>query len=78
MTIETIESSFATIRRRSDQAKSCVRRNTMLAMLYKLGMSAQKRWRRIRGLIKLHIGVMVTCTGCHMETGYEPIDHYAR
>ena len=24
-------------------------RNTLLATLYKLGMSAQKRWRRIRG-----------------------------
>ena len=34
---------------RSDQAKGCVICNTMLAMLYKLGMSAEKRWRRIRG-----------------------------
>jgi len=34
---------------RSDQAKGCVSCNTMLAMLYKLGMSAEKRWRRIRG-----------------------------
>ncbi|GLW60414.1 IS256 family transposase [Hydrogenophilus thermoluteolus] len=48
-TTNPIESAFATIRHRSDQAKGCVSRNTLLAMLYKLGMSAQKRWRRIRG-----------------------------
>ncbi len=24
-------------------------RNTLLAMIYKLGMSAEKRWRKIRG-----------------------------
>jgi len=48
-TTNTIESTFATIRHRTDQAKGCVIRNTMLAMLYKLGMSAEKRWRRIRG-----------------------------
>ncbi len=48
-TTNPIESTFATIRHRADQAKGCVSRNTMLAMLYKLGMSAEKRWRRIRG-----------------------------
>lgn len=48
-TTNPIESAFATIRHRSDQAKGCVSCNTMLAMLYKLGMSAEKRWRRIRG-----------------------------
>ena len=34
--------------------------------------------RVISWLIKLHIGVMVMCTECDMETGSEPIDHYAR
>jgi len=34
--------------------------------------------RAISWLIKPHIGVMVTCTECHTETGSEPIDHYAR
>ncbi|GIX21514.1 MAG: hypothetical protein KatS3mg121_0297 [Gammaproteobacteria bacterium] len=48
-TTNPIESTFATIRHRTDRAKGCVSRNTMLAMLYKLGMSAEKRWRRIRG-----------------------------
>jgi len=48
-TTNPIESTFATIRHRTDQTKGCVSRDTMLAMIYKLGMSAEKRWRRIRG-----------------------------
>ncbi len=48
-TTNPIESTFATIRLRTDRTKGCVSRNTMLAMIYKLGMSAEKRWRRIRG-----------------------------
>ncbi len=48
-TTNPIESTFATIRHRADQTKGCVSRNTMLAMIYKLGMSAEQRWRRIRG-----------------------------
>ena len=48
-TTNPIESTFATIRHRTDRAKGCVNRNTMLAMIYKLGMSAEKRWRRILG-----------------------------
>ena len=48
-TTNPIESAFATIRHRTDRAKGCVSRATMLAMLYELGMEAQKRWRRIRG-----------------------------
>ena len=48
-TTNPIESTFATVRHRTDRAKGCVSRNTMLAMIYKLGMSAEKRWRRIRG-----------------------------
>jgi len=52
-TTNPIESTFATIRHRTDQAKGCVSRNTMLAMIYKLGMSAEKRWRKIRGFNQL-------------------------
>ncbi len=48
-TTNPIESTFATIRHRTDRARGCVSRNTMLAMIYKLGMSAEERWRRIRG-----------------------------
>ncbi len=48
-TTNPIESTFATVRHRTGRAKGCVSRNTMLAMIYKLGMSVEKRWRRIRG-----------------------------
>lgn len=48
-TSNPIESTFATIRHRTDQAKGCVSRDTMLSFIYKLGISAEKRWRRIRG-----------------------------
>ena len=48
-TTNPIESTFATIRHRTDRVKGCVSRNIMLAMIYKLGMSAEKRWRKIRG-----------------------------
>lgn len=48
-TTNPIESTFATIRHRTDKTKGCVTRTTMLTMIYKLGICAQKRWRRIRG-----------------------------
>ena len=48
-TTNPIESTFATIRHRTDRTKGCVTRDTMLAMMFKLGQCAQKNWRRIRG-----------------------------
>ena len=48
-----IESSFATIRHRSKRAKGCVTRQTMLSMIYKMGMSAEESWRRLRGFRQL-------------------------
>ena len=47
-TVQAIGST-STIRHRTERAKGCVSRNTLLAMIYKLGMSAEKRWRKIRG-----------------------------
>jgi putative transposase len=44
-----IESAFATIRHRTEQAKGCVSRDSMLSMIFKLGMSAQLSWRRLKG-----------------------------
>lgn len=44
-----IESSFATIRHRTDRTKGCLTRDGMLAMIYKLGQSAERGWRRLRG-----------------------------
>ena len=44
-----IESAFATIRHRTDRAKGCLTRTGMLSMIFKLGMSAEHSWRRLRG-----------------------------
>ena len=44
-----IESTFATIRHRTDRTKGCLTRTGMLAMMFKLGMSAEHGWRRLRG-----------------------------
>ena len=52
-TSNPIESSFATIRHRTNQTKGCVSRDTMLTMIFKLGQSAEKHWRRIRGFKKV-------------------------
>ena len=52
-TTNVIESAFATIRHRSSRAKGCVTRQTMLSMIYKMGMSAEKSWRRLRGFRQL-------------------------
>ncbi len=48
-TTNVIESAFATIRHRSSRAKGCVSRQSMLSMTCKMGMSAGKSWRRLRG-----------------------------
>lgn len=48
-TTNVIESAFATIRHRSERAKGCVSRDSMLSMIFKLGMSAQLSWRRLKG-----------------------------
>ena len=48
-TTNPIESTFATIRHRTARTKGCVSRGAMLAMIFKLGTCAQRRWRRLRG-----------------------------
>jgi putative transposase len=62
-TTHPMESTFATLRHRSDRAKGCVRRATLLALLYKLGISAERRGQRLRGfehLAKVIVGVRFT------------------
>lgn len=44
-----IESTFATIRHRTRQTKGCGTRSATLAMVFRLGLEAQKQWRRFRG-----------------------------
>jgi transposase-like protein len=48
-TSNPIESTFATVRLRTNKTRGCVSRQTILSTVFQLGQSAQKRWRRLRG-----------------------------
>jgi len=48
-TSNPIESTFGTIRHRTKRSKGCLSRDGMLHMMFKLGMCAEKKWRRLRG-----------------------------
>lgn len=48
-TSNPIESTFGTIRHRTKRSKGCLSRDGMLHMMFKLGLCAEKRWRRLRG-----------------------------
>lgn len=48
-TSNPIESTFATVRLRTAKTRGCVSRQTILSMVYKLGQSSQKKWRKLRG-----------------------------
>ena len=37
------------MRHRTDRTKGCPTRDGMLAMIYKLGLCAERSWRRLRG-----------------------------
>ncbi len=46
-TTNPIESTFATVRLRTTKTRGMLTRDTMMTMVFKLSMSAQKRWRRL-------------------------------
>mgnify|MGYP002629667469 CR=1 FL=1 len=48
-TTNPIESVFATVRNRTRKTKGCLNRKTALAMVFRLMMSAKRKWRRISG-----------------------------
>lgn len=48
-----IESTFSTVRLRTIKTKGCGSRIATLTMVFKLILSAQKRWSRLRGHIKI-------------------------
>jgi len=48
-TSNPIESTFGTFRHRAKRSKGCLSRDGMLHMMFKLGLCAEKRWRRLRG-----------------------------
>jgi putative transposase len=52
-TSNPIESTFATVRLRTKKTRGCVSRKTILSMVFKLGMSAEKGWRKLRGFRRL-------------------------
>jgi putative transposase len=52
-TTNPIESTFATIRLRTRKTRNCVSARSGLALMHQLAMSAQKRWRRLRGFEQL-------------------------
>jgi transposase-like protein len=59
-TSNPIESTFGTIRHRTKRSKGCLTRDGMLHMMFKLGLCAEKNWRRLRGfdyLAKVITGV---------------------
>ena len=59
-TSNPIESTCGTIRHRTKRSKGCLTRDGMVHMMFKLGMCAEGRWRRLRGfdyLAKVITGV---------------------
>ena len=52
-TTNPIESTFATIRHRTERTKGCVSRATLLGLTFKLAMSAEQSWSRLRGFERL-------------------------
>jgi hypothetical protein len=59
-TSNVIELAFGTVRHRTKRTNGCVTRQTMLALVFNLGMCAQKRFRRLRefeSLAKVITGV---------------------
>ena len=66
-TTNPIESVFGTIRHRTRRAKGCLSSRGMLDMIFKLGMCAEKNWRRLNGF-KL-LGKVIT--GVKFKNGIE-------
>lgn len=52
-TTNPIESTFATIRHRTERTKGCVSRSSLLGLTFKLAMSAEQSWSRLRGFERL-------------------------
>ena len=52
-TTNPIESTFATVRLRTDKTKGCLSRQTASAMVCKLAKAAERHWRRLDGAERL-------------------------
>lgn len=67
-TTNPIESTFATVRHRTQRSKGCLSRETVLIMVFKLIKTAEKTWRRLDGknqLPKVITGVRFS-DGCEV------------
>lgn len=69
-TTNPIESAFATIRHRSDRAKGCVTRATMLAFMFKLALAAEQSFRKLKGFA--HLAKVIA--GVRFVDGVEQIE----
>jgi putative transposase len=52
-TTNPIESVFATVRNRTRKTRGCPNRKTAMSMVFKLMMSAKKKWRKLSGTNRL-------------------------
>ncbi len=68
-----IESTFATVRLRTAKTKGCLSRNTALAMVFKLLLSARRKWRRLDG--SNHLAEVIQ--GVTFKDGIKQIQHAA-
>ncbi len=68
-----IESTFATVRLRTTKTKGCLSRKTALAMVFKLLLSARKKWRRLNG--SDHLAEVIQ--GVRFEDGIKKIQNAA-
>ncbi len=68
-----IESTFATVRLRTTKTKGCLSRKTALAMVFKLLLSARKKWRRLDG--PDHLAEVIQ--GVRFEDGIKQIQNAA-
>lgn len=60
-TTNPIDSTFATVRQRTDKTKGCLSRQTALAMVHKLAKSAERSWRRLDGSERLAQPIQGIC-----------------
>jgi putative transposase len=64
-TTNPVESTFATVRLRTGKTRGCLSRDTAFTMVFKLCLSAEKRWRRLNGAEQL----TAIMTGVKFEDG---------
>jgi putative transposase len=70
-TTNPIESTFATVRLRTQRTKGCGSRLATLTMVYKLGLEAQNGWRRLNGAEK----IAKVVTGVRFVDGIETTEN---